>query len=151
MTSPKILPAVYLLVACLLLILAYVVLRRIIPRDYLYKGHLSLWSSSLQLLVFAGLMGFPYLFNPSEWPWYWRLRGPAGSHLRTVGFLIILIGFISAFGTMAWFGFRRSFGFDASGLGRSGPDRITRNPQILGGYLLVIGTAVQWPSWYAHG
>jgi protein-S-isoprenylcysteine O-methyltransferase Ste14 len=34
------------------------------------------------------------------------------------------------------------------GLISTGPYRFTRNPQILGGYLLVIGVTVQWPSWF---
>ena len=34
---------------------------------------------------------------------------------------------------------------------QSGPYRITRNPQIVGGSLLVIGTTLLWPSWYALG
>ncbi len=34
---------------------------------------------------------------------------------------------------------------------RTGPYRITRNPQIPGGYLLVIGCFLQWPTLYAVG
>ena len=50
---------------------------------------------------------------------------------------------------MAWFGLRRAFGLETQEFISTGLYRITRNPQILGGYLLVIGVAVQWPSWYA--
>ncbi len=67
MTSPEIPPTVYLLLAFMLLIVAYVVFRRILIRDYLQRGHLTLLSSSRQPLVFVGLMGSPYLFNPSVW------------------------------------------------------------------------------------
>lgn len=143
--------AVYLILALLLLITACVVFRRIVRRDYLHRGHLTWLSSFLQLLMFAGLMSFPYLFNPPEWPWFWRLEGPTGSQLRILGMALIVLGFVIAFGTMAWFGVRRAFGFEVKGLIHIGPYRITRNPQILGGYLLVTGTTVQWPSWYALG
>ena len=34
---------------------------------------------------------------------------------------------------------------------QTGLYRLSRNPQIVGGSLLVIGSAVQWPSWYALG
>jgi protein-S-isoprenylcysteine O-methyltransferase Ste14 len=66
-----------------------------------------------------------------------------------LGLVIIILGFLVAFGTMAWFGIRRAFGLEAKGLIITGPYRFTRNPQILGGYLLVIGVTVQWPSWFA--
>ncbi|MFZ5518047.1 MAG: methyltransferase family protein [Candidatus Zhuqueibacterota bacterium] len=143
--------AVYLILALLLLITAYLVFRRLIQQDYLHRGHLTWSSSFLQLLMFAGVLSFPYLFNPPEWPWFWRLTGSTDWRLRILGLVIILFGFVMAFGTMAWFGMRRAFGFEAQGLIHTGPYRITRNPQILGGYLLVIGTTVQWPSWYGLG
>jgi protein-S-isoprenylcysteine O-methyltransferase Ste14 len=50
---------------------------------------------------------------------------------------------------MGWFGIRRAFGVETKGLISTGPYRFTRNPQLLGGYLLVTGVAVQWPSWFA--
>ena len=34
---------------------------------------------------------------------------------------------------------------------QSEPYHVTRNPQLVGGSLLVIGTVVLWPSWYALG
>jgi len=142
---------VYLLLAFFLLAAAYLVFRRLIRRDYLRKGHLTSLSSYLQLLVFAGLMGFPYLFNPPAWPWFWRLEGTSGFYLQLLGLSVILLGFGVAFGTMAWFGLRRAFGLEVKGLVRLGPYRFTRNPQILGGYLLVIGITIQWPSWYSLG
>jgi len=138
-----------LLSALLLLFAAYIVFRRVIRKIYLARGHLTWLSSCLQLLVFAGLMGFPYFFNPPDWPWFWRLDGPASSPLKELGVALIVLGFVLAFGTMFWFGLRRAFGLEAEALIGIGLYRITRNPQILGGYLLVIGSSVQWPSWYA--
>ncbi|NCF69480.1 MAG: hypothetical protein GWP61_26305 [Chloroflexi bacterium] len=66
-----------------------------------------------------------------------------------MAFLLIILGFAVAFGTMFWFGLRRAFGFKSNGLICSGPYRYSRNPQILGGYLLVIGVSLQRPSLYA--
>ena len=144
-------PVVYVLLAFLLLSVAYIVFRRIVRLDYLQRGRLTWFSSFLQLLVFTGVMGSPYLFNPLEWPWFWQSGTQASSQLRILGTVIIVTGFVIAFGTMGWFGLRRAFGIQVKGLIHFGPYRITRNPQILGGYLLVIGTSVQWPSWYALG
>jgi protein-S-isoprenylcysteine O-methyltransferase Ste14 len=133
----------------LLLGFAYIVFRRIVRREYRLHGRLTVWISTLQLLVFAGLMAFPYLFNPPAWALSWMLVGPTSFTQQTVGLIIILMGFLVAFGTMGWFGIRRAFGVEAQGLIHAGPYRFSRNPQILGGYLLVIGVTVQWPSWFA--
>jgi protein-S-isoprenylcysteine O-methyltransferase Ste14 len=115
------------------------------------KGSLTRLSSTLQLLIFIALMCFPYIYNPPGWEWFWRLDGTSGSPNLIIGFILILFGLIFAFGTMFWFGIRRAFGFEANQLIRSGPYRFSRNPQVLGGYLLVIGVALQWPSWYTIG
>jgi len=68
-----------------------------------------------------------------------------------IGFVIICLGFLVAFGTMAWFGIGKAFGLNVDRLTKQGPYKISRNPQILGGYLLVIGTAIQLPSIYSFG
>jgi protein-S-isoprenylcysteine O-methyltransferase Ste14 len=52
---------------------------------------------------------------------------------------------------MAWFGIKRAFGIHNEGLRKTGPYRMSRNPQILGGYLLVMGITLQWPSLYMVG
>jgi protein-S-isoprenylcysteine O-methyltransferase Ste14 len=134
---------------CLLLAFAYVAFRVIVRREYRLHGRLTGWSSILQLLAFAGLIAFPYLFNPPAWVLSWMLAGPTSLLQQILGLVIILLGFIVAFGTMGWFGIRRAFGLETKGLISTGPYRFTRNPQILGGYLLVIGVTVQWPSWFA--
>lgn len=140
---------IFLFFVPLLLAAGYVVFRVIVRRDYLLYGQLTSWSSSLQLLVFAGIMCFPYLFNPPDWPWFWMLPGPASPQQEILGLVVILLGFVIAFGTMAWFGILRAFGIKSQGFVSTGPYRISRNPQILGGYLLVIGVSLQWPSWFA--
>jgi protein-S-isoprenylcysteine O-methyltransferase Ste14 len=140
---------IFLIFVLLLLAAGYLVFRVIVRRDYLVHGHLTSWSSSLQLLIFAGIMCFPYLFNALDWPWFWMLSGPASPQQEILGLVVILLGFVIAFGSMAWFGIRRAFGIKSQGLVSTGPYRISRNPQILGGYLLVIGVSLQWPSWFA--
>lgn len=142
---------VYLVCGTLLLIVAYLVFRRLICRDYRDKGHLTPVSSFLELFVFAGVIFFPYLYNPPEWAWFWRYANSTGYGMWLVGFGLVISGLLLAFGTMAWFGLRRAFGLQVEGLISTGPYRITRNPQIIGGYLLVIGISFQWPSWYSVG
>jgi protein-S-isoprenylcysteine O-methyltransferase Ste14 len=96
-------------------------------------------------------MSFPYLYNPPEWAWFWSQDVPVGAPLRTIGMLCIVVGLVSAFGTMLWFGLRRAFGLGVDRLVQTGPYRLTRNPQLVGGSLLAIGSFALWPSWYGLG
>lgn len=144
-------PVIYLVFAFVLLGIAYLVFRRIVRRDYLERGKLSPFASVLQLLVFCGYFIFPYFFNPPEWVYFWRLSGSWIRYGQLIGFVIICLGFLAVFGTMAWFGIGKAFGLNISGLTRQGTYKVSRNPQILGGYLLVIGTAIQWLSLYSLG
>ena len=142
---------VYGFLAAILLGFGYVVFRLVVRRDYAARGRLSVLASSLQLFVFAGLFSFPYQFNPPEWPWFWIARPSSSQGLHWVGLMIICCGFLVAFGTMLWFGIKQAFGMSIEGLKVEGPYKVSRNPQVLGGYLLVLGTSVQWPSFYSLG
>ncbi|HVP20428.1 MAG TPA: isoprenylcysteine carboxylmethyltransferase family protein [Anaerolineaceae bacterium] len=146
-TNPNL--AVFFGGVCLLLAYAYVVFRVIVRREYSSHGHLTVWSSTLQLLAFAGLMAFPYLFNPPKWALPWLLAGSTSPQQQLLGLVIILLGLLVGFGTMGWFGIRQAFGIEVKGLISTGPYRLTRNPQFLGFSAMVIGVAVQWPSWFA--
>ena len=142
---------IYLLLSTLLLLFAYVVFRLVVRRDYATRGRLSTLPSILQLLVFIGFFSFPYQYNPPEWACSWIGNYSSSQGLYLAGFLLICIGFLVAFGTMAWFGIKRAFGIHIDGLKKVGPYKLSRNPQILGGFLLVIGTSLQWPSLYSLG
>src|SRR4030043_160950 len=48
-----------------------------------------------------------------------------------------------------WLGGGRSFGRHVGELVQEGPYRFSRNPQVAGGTLMVVGVALLWPSWYA--
>jgi protein-S-isoprenylcysteine O-methyltransferase Ste14 len=141
----------YILYAATLLVAAYSVFRKIVRKDYLEHGRLKWSSSLLQLLIFFGLMCFPYVYNPIEWQFFWEIDITSDPGYVLAGFTLIILGFAVAFGTMFWFGLGRAFGVKTSGIIQSGPYRYSRNPQILGGYLLVIGISMQWPSLYSFG
>jgi protein-S-isoprenylcysteine O-methyltransferase Ste14 len=139
---------VYFLSAFGLLLLAYLVFRVIVRRDYRRRGRLTPLSSMLDLLVWSVLIFFPYTYNQASWPWFWLYTG---SISQILGFILIVAGLALAFVTMFWFGLRRAFGFQVSELIRVGPYRFSRNPQIVGGALMVLGVGLQWPSIYTLG
>jgi protein-S-isoprenylcysteine O-methyltransferase Ste14 len=135
--------------AVLLTVAAYVVFHILVRRDYQKKGQLSLFTSLLELLIFVLYLAFPYFYNPPEWAWFW-LPNPQVSQVQwAIALVSIVAGMAIAFGTMAWFGIRRAFGLQVTTLMQTGPYRFSRNPQIVGGALMVLGIALLWPHWYA--
>ena len=143
--------AIYFVAAVLLVAAAFVVFRIIVRGEYRKKGRLTFFTSCLELLIWSLYMAFPYLYNPPQWVWFLSPEVPASLPLRAIGVACISFGLVAAFGTMFWFGLRRAFGLQADGLVQSGPYRWSRNPQMVGLGLIVIGVAVLWPSWYAAG
>lgn len=141
----------YFFSAFALVVIALVIFRVVVRRNYQRKGRLTVVSGFLELLVWGLYMGFPALYNPPGWAWFWSPNVPVSTFARVVGLLCVAIGLASAFGTMLWFGLRRAFGLQVEGLVQRGPYAVTRNPQLVGGSLLVGGVAVLWPSWYALG
>jgi protein-S-isoprenylcysteine O-methyltransferase Ste14 len=142
---------VYFVSVFLLLVGSFLAFRVFVRRDYQRKGRLTLFSSFLELLIWALYMSFPYTYNPPDWPWFWSQDTQVSSVLWVLGFASVTIGLVLTFITMFWFGLRRAFGLEVNELIRTGPYRVTRNPQIMGGSLLVIGSAMQRPSWYGLG
>ena len=138
----------YVTFAALLTAAGFLVFRRVVARAYLIKGRLDLTSSLLQLAVFAGFFSFPYLYLPPEWAWDWL---PNGTWNRLVALILVASGMVLAFGTMGWFGIRRAFGLRVGGLQRAGPYRFSRNPQMVGGWLMVLGVVFYRPSVYTAG
>lgn len=139
---------VFLLSALLIILGAYIVFRVLVRRDYQRKGRLSSISSSLELLIFILVFCYPFLYSSLGWGWFWSTSAPVGTAAWMTGMLIIMAGFGLAFGTMIWFGIRRAFGLQVNKLVHRGPYRFSRNPQVIGGYFLVIGSSLIWQSWY---
>jgi protein-S-isoprenylcysteine O-methyltransferase Ste14 len=134
--------------AGLLIAFAYLVFHRVVAKDYLKKSRLGWQASILQLLVFVTFFSFPYLYMPSSWAWDWL---PNGTWNRLAALALTALGMIAAFGTMAWFGLRRAFGLQVQGIITTGPYRYSRNPQMVGGWLMVLGVFVYLPSLYNLG
>ena len=139
---------IYLGLSGLLIAAAYFIFNQVIAKEYLKRGRLNWWASILQLLVFVAFFSFPYLYMPPEWTWDWL---PNGTWNRLAALILVSLGMLVAFGTMFWFGLRRAFGLEVKGFVRTGPYRYTRNPQMVGGWLMITGVFVYLPSLYNLG
>lgn len=140
---------VYFVGALFLLVLAFVVFRVFVLRDYRRRKRLTWFTILLELLIFVLHANFSYLYLPAEWPDMPPL--PDNTLLRYAGLFIIAVGLTVMFAGMVGLGLRRLFGQEVKEVKQTGLYGITRNPQLLAYGLAVIGYAILWPSWYALG
>jgi protein-S-isoprenylcysteine O-methyltransferase Ste14 len=142
---------VYLISALLLLIIAFVVFRLLVRRDYRQGGRLTPLTGLLELVIWLLFVGFPYLYNPADWWLVCFAATPTNPAPKIIGSALVIGGMGLAVMAMAGLGAAKSFGQEATGLKETGLYRWSRNPQLVGGGLAVIGILVLWPSWYALG
>jgi len=139
---------VYFLLFVFFIVEAYWVFRIVVRRDYLRLNRLSVSTSLIELLLWCFYMVYPSLYSPEDWALFWlHTETPA----QIIGLVLIVIGALMAFGTMAWFGIRRAMGLQVDRLVTNGVYRFSRNPQITGGALMALGAALQSGTWYALG
>jgi len=136
----------YLFSYILLLSFGFIVLRRLVPRDYKKHGKLSPFIAFLQALLFFLYGGFPMLYLEKDWP---AVSVSLFIHISGVSLLFIGLAFL-LYG-MLRLGVDRSIGRGKPQLERSGVYAISRNPQAIACGLYVIGFFILWPSWYALG
>lgn len=137
---------VYLISAFLLLVAAFVIFRIFVRSDYRRKGRLTPFSSFLETLIFFLWGTFTWIDLPSGWP-----PSDISPLLSVTGWILIIVGLVTLFITMAGFGLRRSPGQEVNVLKQSGFYRLSRNPQTVACALAVIGYAMLWPSWHTLG
>ena len=142
---------IYLISAPLLLAAAFVIFRVLVRRDYQAQGHLSPFTSFLELLIWILYVGFPYIYNPTDWVLVWFADTPTNLTLKIIGSILVVVGMGIALVAMGVLGVRRTMGQHGKMLEQTWPYRMSRNPQLIGGGLAVVGVAVIWPSWYALG
>lgn len=137
---------VYLLSISLLVGFSLFVLRVIVRRDYLQRGHLSIISAVLQAMLFFAFGGFPAIYLAGDWPI---------SHVsfipRVIGSASLSIGLMIMFASIWRLGILPSLGVQSGVLRKTSPYHLSRNPQVLGCVWYVIGFCLLWPSWYALG
>ena len=147
--APNLSFPVYLTASSVLLLAAYIIFRIFVRRDYHRKGKLTLLSTCLEFLIAFLYFSFPCLYLRPDW-WMLRLEEVPPVN-RVIGSIGLIIGLVIMLTAMAGLGFRRACGQEVNILKTSGSYRFSRNPQITGFALGVIGIFTYWPSWYAVG
>jgi protein-S-isoprenylcysteine O-methyltransferase Ste14 len=112
-----------------------------VASDYRTHGKLSRPIAVVQTGYFCVYALSSYIFLDS------RL-----SHIRTGSILFppaiafMISGLLMVALSMPFLG-RQSFGGEIKGLRTSGLYHYSRNPQLVGGFLFIVGYALLWPSW----
>ena len=139
-------PVPYLVTALSLLAATLVVFRAFVRHDYLTRGRLTLCSTVLEWVVFFSWGWFTWVDWPRTFP-----PPEVSPVLIAVGLVGIAVGMTGLFAGIAYLGFARSNGLAPDLLQRSGPYRLSRNPQVLACTVAVLGYALLWPSWHTLG
>ncbi len=137
--------AVYLAIAALVLVAAYFIFRRV-GRDYREHGELTPSTATLQVAIFvayaclvqAGYVG-------TDWP---RLHDTGLPFM--LGVLCMASGLVTVVAAVGVFGVRRMVGREVNVLKQSGTYRWSRNPQLVGGWLFMLGFTLLWSMWYVY-
>lgn len=123
-----------------LLAAAFFVFARV-RSDYQTDGKLSRAVAFLQTGYFCIYALCSYIFLDSRFSQV-NTSGvffPIAVTFLAIGFLIVIF-------SMPFLG-RQSFGREVGGLRTSGLYRYSRNPQLVGGFIFIVGYAMLWPSW----
>lgn len=110
--------------------------------DYERYGHLTHLSSLLVILIFLLLCFTSNIFLHSN---IGTINIGSITFIIALGLMALgLAGMVMALFQLGW---NASIGRRVLGLQQSGLYRITRNPQLVGLFLLLTGYALVWPSW----
>jgi protein-S-isoprenylcysteine O-methyltransferase Ste14 len=109
--------------------------------DYQTHGRLRPFTSAAQLGYFVVYALSSYAFLDSR-----LSRLATSAWFFPLAVLMMLVGLLMVLFSMPILGLR-SFGRQVGKLHTSGLYRYTRNPQLLGGFLFMLGYALLWPSW----
>ncbi len=137
----------FLLAILFILLFSFIVFRIIVRHDYLRKGRVSFISLLLEIAVFGLHANFLYFFTPEKWPALPSLS--ENPLIYYISLLFILLGLAIVFISMASLGYFRTMGLKAKELKTNGIYRLTRNPQIIGYALFLMGFALSYPSLYS--
>ena len=136
----------YLLLQLILITCTYFYYNNYIKNVYLKNGKLTLFAGFSQFAVFIIHAFLLYLPNYLHTDWPAIGVGTLSIVIAVVVCSISLVIIISGFVTLG--PFMRTMGNNSKELTSRGIYRFSRNPQIVGYGLLILGFGVLWPSWY---
>ena len=127
--------------ALLVLVATVVNLRVVVRRDYARRGRLTPLSSASQWLLAGIWAAFSSIYLPGDWP---ALH--VGPVAQAFGWLCVILGAVTLVLAVAWLGLLRTNGLAADELIHTGPYKVSRNPQLAGFGLGLVGFVILWPS-----
>jgi protein-S-isoprenylcysteine O-methyltransferase Ste14 len=139
----------YIVGSIALILFSFSVFRVVVRKDYLKKDKLSPTSYILETLIFGLHANSLYLFFPVSWPNLPPL--PDNDLLVFCSMIIIIIGLIILTIAFLNLGVGPSFGLDKNKLKSRGIYLYSRNPQLFGYGLMIIGFVLLYSSWYSLG
>ena len=107
--------SIFLLIlsAILILVLAFVIFRVIVRRDYRKKSKLGWFATFMEFVIFAVHINSAYLFLPAEWPIIPEL--PDNRFQVILGLSLSSIGLLLALFAMGYLGFKKALGQTVNG------------------------------------
>lgn len=142
---PKAAFIVFVVVSILTFIATKIIFSRI-AKEYKKTDYLSLSSSYLQVFVFALLallINIPFFFT--DWP-----KIHIGLFTLSSGLIFIFAGMLITLGSMKIFGsWRKVIGSKTNKLDTTRFYKYSRNPQLLGYGVFLLGFTFLWPSIFA--
>ena len=139
----------YVIWTVILMISGYWLFQVQVRKDYQKKDKLSWVPSLLELLFFAFHASMMYVFIPVAW----GFLPPLSSHplIHTLSLTGIIAGLIIVGASMIPLGFLGTMGLRSPRLKTSGLYHISRNPQVIGYSLILIGYIISYFSLYSIG
>jgi len=113
-----------------------------VRHDYAARGKLTLSSTVLQLVMFALHAVASYSFLDSR-----MSEVDMASPLFVLAVVLMVVGLLATVAGMGRLSWGDTVGRSVTGLRTAGPYRFTRNPQLVGYFILLAGWALLWPSW----
>jgi protein-S-isoprenylcysteine O-methyltransferase Ste14 len=117
-----------------------------VRRDYLERGRLRPGTILLQYVMILTWVAFGWLNIPRNWP-----DMSVGLSLRIPGALLALGGLLIFLAAFLNLGVDRSHGLHQDGIHQTGLYRFSRNPQIVGFGIFMLGYTLLWPTWRTAG
>ena len=125
-------------------LIAVLIFRVIVRKDYLNRGSLSALGVTLEFVLFALHANVIYLHLSVPWPQLPPL--PENPFQLYLGGGTSALGLLATLAIMAHLGFGTTVGQQPREVRQSGPYRWTRNPQILSYGLMLLGLGIMYPS-----